>query len=93
MPVFVDPDLCVTIAALADITKEQALIQVQEMLLTGHEPIFYCQVELRSNRVLLAEYVVDAPDWYYARHKAAERYKKNYPNDFRDWCVDSYSFE
>lgn len=50
----------------------------------------FCLVILRRHtEIVLAEYEVEAADWYYARHQAANLFRKEYPDEKRDWCVDS----
>ena len=48
-----------------------------------------CIIIDRATREGLAEYEVEAADWYYARHLAAELFKRNFPDVKNDWCVDS----
>ena len=33
--------------------------------------------------------IIEAEDWYYARHKAAKQFREVNPNEERDWCIDS----
>lgn len=58
---------------------------------------FYCIIIDRSTAKELAEYEVDALDWYYARHKAAQKYRdenRNKPGyDSDGWYVDSLELE
>lgn len=38
----------------------------------------FCQILTRDDKTVLAEYVVEAVDWYYARHKAADLFRQQY---------------
>jgi len=47
-------------------------------------------IERSPPRKALAEYTVEALDWYYARHQAADLFRKEHnPPPELDWCVDS----
>jgi hypothetical protein len=39
------------------------------------------------------EMTVEAADWYYARHMAAHQFREKYPDEKRDWCIDSIEIE
>ena len=52
---------------------------------------FFCQITVRNSIEILAEYIVEASDWYYARHIAANRFVKENKlrGSINDWYVDS----
>jgi hypothetical protein len=37
--------------------------------------------------------VIEAPDWYYARHIAADKFRKENKEKDLDWFVDSFKVE
>lgn len=53
----------------------------------------FCQIRVRGSRQTLAEYTIDAPDWYYARHNAADKFRLEHPEEKRDWYVDSITMD
>jgi hypothetical protein len=68
---------------------EQEKIPVHKEDMTQDKK-FLCLVILRQTSKQLAEYEVMAIDWYYARHKAADKYREEHPEQANDdWYVDS----
>ncbi len=52
--------------------------------------LFYCEVISRVTGESLAVYdKIEAADWYYARHRAADRYAAEHPSKKSNWYVDS----
>jgi hypothetical protein len=56
---------------------------------------FLCVVHERISKATLAEYEIEAADWYYARHMAAAKYRADVSakKTEEDWCVDSLELE
>lgn len=55
---------------------------------------FLCIVLERSTKKQIGEeMIVEAADWYYARHKAANKFREENPDEWRDWCVDSLELD
>jgi hypothetical protein len=51
---------------------------------------FLCVVYDKKTNLTLAEYTVEADDWYFARHQAAGKFKLDFPEKQNlDWKVDS----
>jgi hypothetical protein len=53
-----------------------------------------CIVIERHSKKGLAEYTIEAADWYYARNIAVNKFREehNPPKDL-DWCVDSMKLD
>ena len=57
-------------------------------------PKFYCIVIDRETKKELAEYTVEAEDWYYARHIAADKFKEDSPEaSIGSYYVDSLDID
>lgn len=53
-----------------------------------------CIVIGRHSKKQLAEYTIEAADWYYARHMAANKFRDEIdPPEDLDWCVDSLKLD
>jgi hypothetical protein len=53
-----------------------------------------CIPILRSTSEQIGEeMIINAPDWYYARHRAAAMFREKNPDEFRDWCIDSLKLD